>query len=220
MPAITANEKEFSALFQPVLKQLQRVIPSYPNRVLPCPFPVWKTITIGGKTPLDLYEELEREKCVIYGERLEVKALMLGEPETWPHIQNPDWKRTELYFTTLHEPQEIQLIRVSVFDLGFTEMPTWEEIIDGNRLSTLGLGLCPAETGVHLRLQHFDRVHPEGFGHLYIAMEPITGHDEEWYAGNKIFALDASTNWRKIRASSAVGLHWELFVEFVFALRT
>lgn len=220
MPAITSDKKEFDAFFQPVLKQLQRAIPSYPNRALACPFPVWKTLTIGGKSPHELYGELERNGCLGSLEKFDIKALMLGEPETWPHIQNPDWKRTEPYFTTLQKPQEIPLVRVPVFDLGFTEMPTWEEIIDDTRLSTLGLSLCPAETGVHLRLQPFDRVHPEGSFDMFIAMEPITGHDEDWYAGNQIFALDANTDGRMIRASSAIGMHWELTVELVFALRT
>ena len=220
MPAIASTKKEFDSFFQPVLKQLQRSIPSYPHRALTCPFPVWKTITIGGKTPYELYKEIERNGCLDSLEKFYVKALICGEPETWPNIQNPDWKRTEPFFNTLPQPQEISLVRTSVFDLGFTEMPTWEEIIDDHRLDALGLALCPAETGVHLRLQYIGDLHPQGFGDFYIAMEPITGHDEDSYASHKIFVLDAYTDRRGIKASSAIGYRWELTNEFVFALRT
>jgi hypothetical protein len=220
MPAITPNKKRFDAAFQPVLKQLQRSIPNYPNRALACPFFVWKTITIGGKTPHELHGELERNGCLGSLEKYDVKALMLGEPETWPHIQNPDWKRTEPYFTTLHQPQKIPLARVSVYDLGFTEMPTWEEVTDDSRLDALGLALCPAETGVNLRLQYVGDVQPQGLGELCIAMEPITGHDEDWYASHKIFVLDTYTDSRCIKAISAfTDTRWEFFTEFVFALR-
>jgi hypothetical protein len=220
MPEITPNKKEFRAAFQPVLKQLQKAIPSYPMHAHACPFPIWKTITIGGKTPHDLYGELKRKGCIGSLERFDIKALMLGEPETWPHIQNPDWKRTEPYFTTLPKPQEIPLVRAAIYDLGFTEMPTWEEVIDDDRLGALGLSLCPTEVGPHLRLQHFDIVRPESLCGLYIAMEPITGHNEDWYASNRIFALDTYTDSRWIRASSAIGLRWELWNELVFTHRT
>jgi hypothetical protein len=94
---LSPNKKKFSSVCQPVLKQIQRAIPSYPNRALACPFPVWKTITIGGKSPHDLYGGLERKECIGSLERFDVKALMLGEPETWPHIKNPDWKRTDAH---------------------------------------------------------------------------------------------------------------------------
>lgn len=65
---------------------------------------------------------------------------------------------------------EVELVNVSVEELGFKDGATRADIY--KRAKELGLGLCPAEVGPQLRLKYKDQ--PKGEWVL-IAMEPITG---------------------------------------------
>lgn len=65
---------------------------------------------------------------------------------------------------------EVELIVVSVGELGFKEGATRADIY--KRAQEQGLGLCPNEVGPQLRLQYKDQ--PKGEW-LLIAMEPISG---------------------------------------------
>ncbi|MDH5442142.1 MAG: hypothetical protein OEX08_00860 [Candidatus Nomurabacteria bacterium] len=73
-------------------------------------------------------------------------------------------------FTVAKEETEINLVKVTVKELGFKEGATYEDIC--NRAKELGLELCPAEVAPQLRLQYTDQ--PKGEW-LRIAMEPIVG---------------------------------------------
>jgi hypothetical protein len=151
MPAIIPNKKEFSAVFQPVLKQLQRAIPSYPNHALACPFPVWKTITIGGKTPHELYRELGRGGIRVYEPM--VKHILCNN-----------------ILPTLPIPQRLSLVRTTFMDTGFTEQPRREELLNTELLSMLGLDVCPAETVPNLMYQYPNEEYSLD---VYVVAKPI-----------------------------------------------
>src|SRR3990167_1590934 len=63
---------------------------------------------------------------------------------------------------------EIELVRVSVTDLGFTRAASRKVIYE--RALSLGLVLCPAEVGPQLRRQYADQPNGDWF---LVAMEPI-----------------------------------------------
>lgn len=71
---------------------------------------------------------------------------------------------------------EVDLVDISVIELGFRNGATLEEI--HKRAIKLGFALCPSEVGPQLRLQYKNQ--PEG-EQLFIAMEPITGSDSGVY---------------------------------------
>ena len=110
-------------------------------------FPIWKTIRLGGfKTPAEIEKALEDGG-----------------------FKMSDWAKQILEKTPLSgNPSEINLVRMTVADLGFESSATTEEIYA--RANELGLDLCPAEVGPQLRLQYPDQ--PVGEW-LRVAMEPI-----------------------------------------------
>ena len=75
-------------------------------------------------------------------------------------------------FTVSPEEMEVELVVVSVAELGFKEGATRADIY--KRAQELGLDLCPNEVGPQLRLQYKDQ--PKGEW-LLIGMEPITVSD-------------------------------------------
>ncbi len=137
-------------------------------------FPVWKTITLGTgfKTADDF--------------RLAIKeaGYRIG-----------DWANDILgksAFSVATKETKLDLVNVSVAELGFAGSATRKEIYD--KAIELGLELCPNEVGPQLRLQYKDQ--PKGEW-LVIAMEPITvsvgvlkvfyvglGDGEVWLNGN------------------------------------
>lgn len=74
-------------------------------------------------------------------------------------------------FTTLEHQEKVDLIRLTVKDLGFPNGATTDQIY--KRALELGLELCPAETGPNLKLQNSS---PDL---MFIAMEPIAVHDDD-----------------------------------------
>ena len=68
--------------------------------------------------------------------------------------------------------QEVELIEVSVRELGFKENTCYEDI--RKRASEFGLDLCPAEVGPQLRLQYKDQ--SKGI-EVVVAMNAITSSD-------------------------------------------
>lgn len=115
---------------------------------------IWKTIKLGTglKTAEDFRHALGQAKMTIggWGEDL------LGKSS----------------FTASEMETEVDLVSISVGDLGFTQPADRREIMA--RAFELGLDLCPAEVGPQLRLQYPDQPKGEWF---MIAMEPITGSD-------------------------------------------
>ena len=75
-------------------------------------------------------------------------------------------------FTVSSEETEVELVNVSVAELGFKAGATRADIY--KRANELGLDLCPNEVGPQLRLQYKDQSKGEW---LLIAMEPIAGSD-------------------------------------------
>ena len=75
-------------------------------------------------------------------------------------------------FTVATEETELDLVVVSVSELGFKKGATREQIYA--RAKERGLDLCPAEVGPQLRLQYTDQPNGEW---LVIAMEPIRDSD-------------------------------------------
>ena len=116
--------------------------------------PEWirETLTIGGKTKEQLIGELEGKGYDIDDI---VRAMM-----------------NDRAFTTLPEPESIDLVRLHVRDLGFSDEPTIDELYQ--RATELGLELCPAEVGPHYRLNHPDQPPTDW---VLVGMQPITGAD-------------------------------------------
>ncbi len=133
-------------------KGLQKVLRS----VLGTPLPelaVWKTLTIGGKPRDTLIEEFEKKSFKI-GDR--AKDMMKQDG-----------------FATLPEPKEIDLVLLTVAELGFDRGGTTKQIWY-RATKELGLELCPAEVGPHLRLAYGDQPKDEW---IWIAMEQIVVSD-------------------------------------------
>ena len=77
-------------------------------------------------------------------------------------LNNPDFK-------TQPNIENLNLVRLTVKDLGFSNYATTEQIYQ--RADELGLDLCPAEVGPHLRLSY------SGIDWMFIAMKQISGRD-------------------------------------------
>jgi hypothetical protein len=68
--------------------------------------------------------------------------------------------------TVAPTPTEVDLVKMSVYELGFARGTTTEPLF--RRIKELG-ELCPAEVGLQLRIQY------RGDETIFVAMEPITG---------------------------------------------
>ncbi len=115
-------------------------------------FPVWKTIKLGTglKTADDFRQALKASGFEIGNWANDI----LGKPA----------------FTAAAKETEVELVRVSVAELGFKNGATRQDIYQ--RAQELGLELCPNEVGPQLRLQYKDQPYNEW---LRIAMESIAG---------------------------------------------
>lgn len=117
-------------------------------------FPVWKTIKLGtGLTTADDFRNVLRASgCRIGNWANDI----LGQPA----------------FMASPEEQELDLVVVSVAELGFKNGATRKDIY--KRAQELGLDFCPAEVGPQLRLEYKDQPNGEWF---LIGMEPIADSD-------------------------------------------
>ena len=109
-------------------------------------------LTIGGKSKAALLASLKEA---------ENKGVYVGSYGEGM-IQNRD-------FTTLPKSEKIDTVRLRVRDLGFDEWTTLEQLFE--RAETFGLELCPAETGLYMRLADMNQPNREWY---YIGMKPIT----------------------------------------------
>ncbi|OGH02239.1 MAG: hypothetical protein A2798_03905 [Candidatus Levybacteria bacterium RIFCSPHIGHO2_01_FULL_37_17] len=104
------------------------------------------SLEIGGKTAAMYKKELKKAGIAVIGIGL---------------LESPD-------FTTLSEPQTVDLVKMRVSDLGFEEVATTDQIF--RRAQEIGLQLCPAEVGPAQRLADKE----QELGNWYaIGMEPI-----------------------------------------------
>lgn len=115
----------------------------------------------------------------------------------------------------LKNPETIDLVRLKVKDLGFTENPTTDQLY--KRAEELGLELCPPETGPHLRLKYeevFKREQPM-YEYLKIAMKQIPGRE----GGLGVFLVSRFDGGLWLGRWAEPGGRWGLDGEFVFRLR-
>jgi hypothetical protein len=135
--------------------------------------PIWKTISVGGSKGVNaIRAAIETAPCPIWiGEEADE---ILGRPA----------------FPFLKAPVELDLVVVSVFELGFGNQTARNNIEFGAgvqaslrdihaRAVALGFELCPAEVGPALRLNYLDQPLGE---FLHIAMRPIARYTGELVA--------------------------------------
>jgi hypothetical protein len=150
-----------------------------------------QTIEIGGRTERELEAALETADFKI-------------SPYALHTLRHKD-------FTTAKNPEQANLIRLTVADLGFDHDPTTDEIYA--KAEELGLELCPAEVGPHLRLNYKDQPLDEW---LRIAMKQITDP-----GGNPlVFALGRDDDGSWLCSRWAHPTHaWLSSNQFVLCLR-
>jgi len=116
---------------------------------------IWKTITVGGSRGVNAVRKaMETAPCpmAIADDADEI----LGRP-AFPFIKTP---------------VELDLVVLSVFELGFGDEASLHDIYA--RAVALGFELCPAEVGPALRLNYLDQ--PPG-DFLHIAMKPVAKYN-------------------------------------------
>ncbi len=143
--------------------------------------------TIGGKTKDELVSELQEKDIYV-----------------------TDWSKDLLNssdFKTLKSTEELDLVSLTVGDLGLKDGATTDEIYA--RAGELGLELCPAEVGPQLRLSY------GGDDWFYIAMKQISDRD-----GNpSVFFLSRNGAELKLVAHNVrPSLRWNPGLQFVFRL--
>lgn len=121
-------------------------------------------ITIGGKTKEQLIEEMKKNNIVI-----------------------SSWAKKMMYdshFTASEKLEHLNLVRISLKQLGFTDKTgaTRGQIYE--KAQELGLKLCPAEVGPQLSLQYGDQLKRRV--ELVIAMEPLNVFDRDVDIANDI----------------------------------
>lgn len=115
---------------------------------------IWKTIKLGtGPKNADDFRKAIKDCGMKIGDWAND---ILGKPE----------------FTVTTGETEVDLIKVTVAELGFKEGARRDQIYD--RAKELGLELCPPEVGPQLRLQYKDQPNGEW---ILIGMEPVRDSD-------------------------------------------
>jgi hypothetical protein len=123
----------------------------HPTPITKREFAVWKTITLGThKDVKSLKKQVEKDGFKVS----DWAADIMGKPA----------------FTLATEETSVDLVNVSVGELGFTKATPLRDIYA--RAIDLGLQLCPAEVGPQLRRQYANQPNGEW---LRVAMEAITG---------------------------------------------
>lgn len=112
-------------------------------------------------------------------------------------------------FTTAESLEPMLLVKLSPNDIGFTKKPTMEELFV--RAKKLGLDVCPAEVGPHLRLVYTEQPKRQK---LWIGMEPIVGcyGDRSTFQLTTAVGMWLADDWGYARDK------WKLDTEFVFCL--
>jgi hypothetical protein len=120
-----------------------------------------------------------------------------------------DWAKEILpKVKTSKEPQETELIRLTVSGLGFNKATRYDELCA--KAKQLGLELCPAEVGPALRLQLKDQAMGDW---VIVAMEALTGSD----GGLRLFSVNRSEVGRWLNARSGYpGTQWDPGSSFAF----
>jgi len=121
------------------------------SMAIPPEYPIWKTVKLG------LHKSSDEYRSAIKSARMKIGSWgdnIIGR------------------ITCLQEETEVDLVVLSVGELGFKDRAMYSDICA--KANELGLELCPAEVGPALRLQYPDQLRDEW---LHIAMEAITDWD-------------------------------------------
>jgi len=164
---------------------------------------------IGGQTKDEFKKEIKKDFQInSYAES------MLDNPDFEKQLyENPEAPREQWI---LKKPEQLNLVKLKVGDLGFTKNPTTDELYA--KAEEFGLELCPAEVGPQLRLKYaevFNREQPMG-EYLRIAMKSVAGSYDYPFIfgvsrfGGGLWLVDGWTD---------PGIKWSLGREFVFRLR-
>jgi hypothetical protein len=187
MPEISGRAMQYYIEHPESVQQLLKVF-SAPQ--VKKEFPIWKIVSLGTqKSVEDLTKALTSNGFRISDWAAQIlKKIPLATAET-----------------------EIELVNVSVSDLGFERGATRAQICA--RAAEYGLGLVPAEVGPQLRLQYADQPFGEW---LLMAMEPITD------SGGRLSVFrverDEDGQWLYTFYGSP-GLEWNPGNRWVFARR-
>lgn len=178
--------KPFPGFFKWLPDSIQHVYTSFPEGKV-----VRESVVAGGKTGKQYEQVLEQRGINISGWAKD----MMGKPE----------------FVTLRRSEKIDLVRLSVGGLGFTDNPTTDQLYQ--KAQELGLELCPPEVGPELRLKYQDQPLYE---RTYIGMKQIADSDGD----PNVFELfrDEGGAWLDVGWTDPDS-HWDLASQFVFRLR-
>jgi hypothetical protein len=148
-------------------------------------------------------------KTIRLGVHQNVKALKRALEVGGNRISNYD---TDLMcqsaFSFAKKPEDAELVRVTVRELGFDKGTSLREILA--RGTELGLKICEPEIGPGLRLNYSDQPSDEV---LWIAMNPMSGsggHPEVFYVYRGVDARWLNTRWLDLDSL------WYPEIEFVF----
>jgi len=178
--------KPFPGFFKWLPDSIQYVYTSLPEGKV-----VRESVAAGGKTGQEYKTILEQEGNHVS----DWAGDMMRKPE----------------FVTLRRPEKIDLVRLTIGDLGFTDNPTTDQLYQ--KAQELGLELCPPEVGPELRLKYQDQPLYE---FTYIGMKQIAD------SGGRPSVFSLARNDAGFRLGSYwanPGNHWALDMEFVFRLR-
>ncbi len=156
--------------------------------------PIWKTLKLGNglKSSEDFITAIEDAN----GRASDWAKVIMNKPA----------------FTASDESTELDLVIVTVAELGFPDGAKRQDIYD--KAISFGLSLCPPEAGPQLRLQYMDQPKSEW---LFIAMEPITGSDG---GGISVFNVNHRDNVHWLSANyGAPGIIWYGSSRWVFCRR-
>lgn len=149
---------------------------------------IWKTISIGGRTKKQVIADLKTSGTTVssYAEELLAK--------------------TEFS----KKSRDIELVKCTVQELGFTESPTTREL--SAKVREIG-SLLPAEVGPALRLAYPDQPLYKWY---YLMMEPITGSGGD----PNVFGVvrDGRDSWLYAGVANPDD-RWDLGVVVVFGAR-
>lgn len=173
-------------IFQKLPEGMSHVYTSFPEKKIRR-----ESVEIGGKTKEQLIALMEAAHVNISDY---AKSMM----------KNPD-------FVTGKNKEEATLIRLTVADLGFKTNATTDQIYE--RAQTLGLELCPPDTGPNYRLKYKDQPLNEW---VHIGMKQIAGSD----GYPDVFSLARGVDglWLD-RGWAEPGREWYPGPTFVFRLR-
>lgn len=153
-------------------------------------FQTWKTIKLGT-----------RKSAGLLREALEAAKFRIG-----------DWASDLLNqktFTIASEERELELVQVTVAELGFPEGATRKEIYEAALAA--GLNLCPPEVGPQLCLQYPDQSLNEW---MQIGMDPIAYSDGNLH----VFSVGHNDDGRWLHSNSGnPGSRWDADDRWVFA---